>query len=77
MGSILSKAQWVKGSGVAIAEAQILSLSQELPHAVCVAKKKKKKKKERKKRRKEGRKLSGIETWKIGASVLFSLEKIP
>ena len=60
MGSILSKAQWVKGSGVAIAEAQILSLSQELPHAVCVAKKKKEKKERkeerRKKERKEGRK---------------------
>ena len=44
MSSISGLAQWVKGSGVATAVAQIQSLIQELPYAVGLPKKKRKKK---------------------------------
>ena len=43
--SIPGPEQWVKGSNIAAAAAQILSLALELPHAVGVAIKKKRKKK--------------------------------
>ena len=43
MSSISGLAQWVKGSGVATAVAQIQSLAQELTYATHVAIKKKKK----------------------------------
>ena len=37
MGSIPGLAQWVKGSGVAAAVAQLQSLAQELPYAADVS----------------------------------------
>ena len=51
MGSVPNLAHWVKGSGVAVAAAQIRSLAQEFPHAASAAKQEEKEKKKKKKKK--------------------------